>query len=303
MSRAGRPATGNLPESARFVATALRYFGPSSYGTIRYAVGYLMEVEDRSRSLKLADMTTKRGLDALRKLRFLYKRADGLYEMHTPTTAVVEAVIQAHQRFQFMVARLGGTDPRVDKAWQELKELTNRVHFTIPRLLSGTRTPEGSPVEPHGLFFEESSSTTETDPAKVAAWAHRGFAYYILGVIGSAHQSKQTAREKAAYVRSVVRNRRLAAAHMALEPGSPPFAVPPLENPIRATKPRPRVGGKAVLPRAPTPPPKELAAPPGPAQEARHTPNLAGASEGPRPRRRPAGKRRASHRRRSPRAS
>ena len=163
MVRAGRPTRGGLPESARFVATALRYFGPSSYGSIRYVVGYLLEVEGRSRSLKLADMTTKRGIDALGIRRFLRKRPDGLYEMHTSTTAVLEVVIQAHQRFQFMTARLGGSDPRVGQAWLNLKELTNRAHFAIPGLLSGGNPTDALPAEPRELFFEEAAPTAESD--------------------------------------------------------------------------------------------------------------------------------------------
>jgi hypothetical protein len=283
MSRAGRPAQGGLPESARFVATALRYFGPSSYGTIRYVVGYLMEVEGRSRNLKLADMKTKRGIDALRKRRYLSKRPNGLYEMHTPTTAVLEIVINGHQRFQEMVARLGPRDSRVTTAWEVLKQLTNRVHFAIPGLLSGSVTPEGLPVEPSGLFFEESNSTSETDPVKVEAWRKRGMSYFILGIVGGGHRGQPTPRAKAAFVRQVVANRRLQAKLMGSPMNSSAFAVPSLENPLIATK-QPAADA--------SPEPRSIHAgpegPPDRPRETRRTPSPRQVASVPRKRRRPA---------------
>jgi Sigma-70, region 4 len=100
VSHRGRPSGGSLPESARLVATVLRYFGPSHYSTLQSAVGYLMEVEGRTRSERLADRNTDRGVKRLLEVGLAQHRKDGLYELVNPVSVVVEGFIRTLRDYQ-----------------------------------------------------------------------------------------------------------------------------------------------------------------------------------------------------------
>lgn len=224
--RGGRPPSGTLPEAARLVATALRYFGLSHYSTIRQVVGYIRAVEGLKRTARNADRETERGLRRLRQDRLVIKRSDGLYELSQPLGVEIDGLIHDLQEFRKVVLRTKPTLSPLTEEWDSfIKNHWSKASRRIELLMKGE--DPGAPPIP---FLEPPSPTVRgtEDVDAARRRQHKLTAYFVLSAIGDWHRGLRVPREKRRFVRRLRRVRRgLEISGIEAEE----FAVPSLENP------------------------------------------------------------------------